>query len=191
MSVVTIAMLRGVNVGGHNKIKMEALRDLCGSLQMHGARTLIQSGNVVFRTDETDASNVGNRFEDAIEKNFGFRPAVILRTRSELIEVLARNPFAARDNIEPSRLLISFLEHDPSPEICDQVRAKNVAPEELHITGREMYTYFPNGMARPKIPMAAIEKALKVPVTARNWNTVMKLAAMAEELEESRQLPSP
>src|ERR1039458_3254224 len=93
---VVISMLRGVNVGGHNKIKMDALRELCASLKLRDPQTYVQSGNVVFRSDDRDLVPLGRRIEQAIERKFGFRPAVILRTAAELRDVIARNPFASR-----------------------------------------------------------------------------------------------
>ena len=99
---VVISMLRGVNVGGHNKIKMDALRDLYESLGLRDAQTYVQSGNVVFRTDAKDLAALAKRIEDAIERKFGFRPGVILRTTSDLRDVIARNPFAKRRESTPA-----------------------------------------------------------------------------------------
>ena len=89
---VVIAMLRGVNVGGHNKIKMEALRALCTRLKLRDACTYVQSGNVIFRTEERDLTLLTKRLQNAIERDFGFRPDVVLRTAAELRDVIARNP---------------------------------------------------------------------------------------------------
>ncbi len=179
-------MLRGVNVGGHNKIKMDALRALYESLKLRDPQTYAQSGNVIFRTDERDLARLTQRVEKGIERSFGFRPAVIVRTASELRDVIARNPFAKRRGIDPSRLLVTFLASDPGAEARDQVRRMKADPEELWIEGRELYIYFPNGMARPKLSWAALEKTLKTPGTGRNWNTVTKMLEIAERLEASQ-----
>jgi uncharacterized protein (DUF1697 family) len=180
---VVIAMLRGVNVGGHKKLNMEKLRTLCGGLGLRGAQTYIQSGNVVFHQDTGDPGAVARKLEGEIEHVFAFRPDVIVRTTSELRKVIAKNPFAGRADIEPSRLLVVFLASAPTREARDLVLALPCEPEELRMNGRELYIYYPNGMARPKIPIVRIEKMLKCASTARNWNTVNKLMAMAEELE--------
>ena len=180
---VVISMLRGVNVGGHHKIKMEALRALYESLGLRDAQSHIQSGNVIFRTTGRDFVRLTKLIEDGIERGFGFRPSVIVRTVSELREVIAKNPFAARPGIDPSRLLVTFLARDPGAEARDKVLAIETDPEELRIDGREFFVYFPNGMARPKLPAALIEKILKTPGTGRNWNTVTKLLEIAERLE--------
>lgn len=98
---VIVSMLRSVNLGAHNRIKMEALRALYDSLELRDAKTYVQSGNVVFRTRERNTVALGKRIEEAIERSFGFRSAVILRTASELKGVIARNPFAALAELDP------------------------------------------------------------------------------------------
>ena len=182
---VIISMLRGVNLGGHNKIKMDALWALYESLGLRDPQTYVQSGNVVFRTDKRDLVALATRIEEAIERSFGFRPAVILRTSSELREVIARNPFAKRRGIEPSKLLVTFLASAPNAESRDKVLRLNTDPEELRMGGREVYIYFPNGMARPKISWVAIEKMLRTSGTGRNWNSVTRLLELAEKMEAS------
>src|SRR5713226_9758546 len=140
---VVISLLRGVNVGGHNQIKMDALRALYESLGLRDAQTYIQSGNVIFRTQERDLVLLPKRIENGLERSFGFRPDVIVRTSSDLRDVIARNPFATRSGINPSKLLVTFLASDPGPEARDKVRRIKADPEELRIDGREIYIYFP------------------------------------------------
>lgn len=180
---VVISLLRGVNVGGHNQIKMEALRALYESLGLLDVQTHIQSGNVVFRTKGRDLALLAKRIGDGIEQGFGFRPGVILRTPAELRDAIARNPFRERPGIEPSKLLVTFLLSDPGAEAREKVLGIKADPEELRIEGRELYVHYPNGMGRTKLPAALIEKILKTPGTGRNWNTVTKLLEMAEKLE--------
>src|SRR6202035_734679 len=98
---VVIAMLRGVNVGPHNRIKMQDLRALCGTLKLRDAQTYVQSGNVIFRTDERDSAKLSRCLQDAIEKKFGFRCDVICRSTAEVRKVAARNPFATRRGLDP------------------------------------------------------------------------------------------
>lgn len=182
---VIISMLRAVNVGGHNKIKMEELRALYQSLKFRDPQTYVQSGNVVFATDERDLLVVADRIQKGIERKFGFRPGVILRTAADLRQVIAKNPFAKRRGIEPASLLVSFIAADPGREARELVRKIKCHPEELHITAREIYVYFPNGMARPTLSWPAVERTLKIPCTGRNWNSVTKLLEMAEKMEAS------
>jgi uncharacterized protein (DUF1697 family) len=186
---VIVSLLRGVNVGGHNKIKMEALRELYLSLKLREPQTYVQSGNVVFASDETDLVRLAGRIESAIERGHGFRPRVILRTTAELRAVIAKNPFAKRRGIEPNRLLVSFLAADPGHAVRAQVLQLKCEPEELRANGRELYIYYPNGMARPTLSFATIERTLKIPSTGRNWNSVTKLMEMAERLEATHAVP--
>jgi uncharacterized protein (DUF1697 family) len=179
---VAIAMLRGVNVGGHRKLSMEALRSVFADLGMRSVQTYIQSGNVVFEDDAKDPLSLARRLEDGIQDTFGFKSDVIVRTTAELRKVIATNPFAAA-KFEPSRLLAVFMASAPARQVRDQILALPCEPEEMHVKGRELYIYYPDGMARPKIPLARFEKLLQCPTTGRNWNTVNKLLAMAETLE--------
>jgi uncharacterized protein (DUF1697 family) len=182
---VIISMLRGVNLAAHNRIRMDELRELYESLGLRHAQTYIQSGNVIFWTQARDLASLAKRIENGIERRFGFRPAVILRTSAELRDVIARNPFAGRD-LEPSRFLVTFLSADPSAEACSTVLKIRADPEELRINGREVYIYYPNGIARPRLSWVLVEKTLKTSGTGRNWNTVRKLLEIADKLEASR-----
>jgi uncharacterized protein (DUF1697 family) len=180
---VYIALLRAVNLGPHNRMKMETLRTLCESAKLRDVQTYVQSGNIVFRAKDQDVGKLAGRIEAAIEGEFGFRPPVILRTTAEWKQAIARNPFARRAGIEPNRLLVTFLSSDPGEEARAKARAIPAAPEEVHFFERELYIYYPNGMARPKLSIAALERALKVTGSGRNWNTVVKLAELAGHLE--------
>jgi len=183
---VVVSMLRGVNLAGRNKIKMDVLRALCESLGLQDAQTYVQSGNVVFRAKERPTATLARRMEDAIERKAGFRPAVILRTPAELRAVIAANPFAGRGGIEPGKLLVTFLAASPNAAARAEIGAIKTDPEEMHVGGRELYIYFPNGVGRSKLSLAKVERAVKVAGTARNWNTVNRLLEMAEAMETER-----
>src|SRR6266446_5636200 len=150
---VLISMLRAVNVGGHCQIKMEALRTLYSSLKFENPQTYVQSGNVIFKTNERD------------------------------LALIAKNPFAERANIEPNKLLVTFLASDPSTEARENLRKQKFAPEELHVADRELYIYFPNGIGKSKLPWSRLDKILQTPGTGRNWNSVTKMLEIAEKLE--------
>jgi uncharacterized protein (DUF1697 family) len=183
---MAVAMLRGVNLGSYQKINMEALRTLCTKLGLSDVQTYIQSGNLVFREEDEDLATLARRLEKAIEAGFGFRPEVIVRTTSELRKVVAKNPFAGRARVEPNRLLVVFMDSAPTRQARDHLLGLPCEPEELGINGREVYIYYPQGMAHPKISLVRIEKTLQCASTGRNWNTVNKLMAMAEALESSK-----
>jgi uncharacterized protein (DUF1697 family) len=184
---VLISLLRGVNVTGHNKIKMDALRALYQSLKLESPRTFIQSGNVIFRTKvhkgEKDSTALAKKIKNAIEREFGFAPEVILRTPDELRNAIAANPFPASRNLEPGKILVTFLAAEPGPEVRATLASLKHHPEELHLKGRELYIYFPNGAGQSKLPWSKVEKLTQTTGTARNWNSVTKLLAIAEEME--------
>jgi len=182
---VLISMLRGVNVGGHHKIKMDALRALYESLKFEDPRTYVQSGNVIFRTKDKNSAALAKKIQDAIERKFGFRPEVILRTADEMRKAIAANPFAARRDVESGKLLVTFLAGDPSPDARTTLAKFKDYPEELHLTARELYIYFPNGAGKSKLPWSSVEKLLGTSGTARNWNSVAKLLEIAEEMEKA------
>jgi uncharacterized protein (DUF1697 family) len=146
----------------------------------------VQSGNVVFNAAERNMGKLAGRLENAIEGRFGFRPRVVLRTAGEMKDVVANDPFAGRPDIAPGKLLVLFLAGAADPEGSARLLAIQSEPEELRLSGRELYAYYPNGIGRAKMSPALIEKALKTPATGRNWNTVTKLLAIAERLEAGR-----
>ncbi len=182
---VFVSMLRGVNVGGHNRIKMESLRKLYESIGLQHPQTFIQSGNVVFRTGERDSAALGRKIEQEIEQGFGFRPAIILRTLTQLRKVVAENPFATRSDVAPDKLLVTFLANDLGRDAHNKLSALQIQPEEIQATASELYVYYPEGMGRSKLPVR-IDKILGTPGTSRNWNSVLKLLAMAESQEVDR-----
>jgi uncharacterized protein (DUF1697 family) len=175
-------MLRAVNVAGHQKISMEALKTLCVSMGLKDVKTYIQSGNIVFREHGKTPEKLARTLENGIEAKFGFRPAVLVRTVAEMRAVITNNPFAQRDEVQPNKLLVVFMNSAPVQKTVDQVLTLPCDPEEIHILGREIYIYYPEGMARPKVPLARLERILQCSSTGRNWNTVNKLLAMAKEL---------
>src|ERR1700751_1985934 len=126
---VLISMLRAVNLVHHNRIKMETLRALYSSLKFDNPQTYLQSGNVIFKTSERKLDGVAKRIQSGIEKKFACRTDIILRTVAELRGVGARNPFARRSNIEPSKLLVAFLVDDPGEGARKTLEAQKFAPE--------------------------------------------------------------
>lgn len=167
-----MALLRGVNVGGKNKVSMADLRELATELGHGDVRTYIQSGNVVF----TAAKKVKESdLEAAVAKRFGVTSAVMLRTQAELAKVVERNPFASA---EPSSLHVGFMAAPPPRERVAGLDAARFAPEEVGVRGRDVYLHLPNGLGRSKLP-GYVDRQLAVPITVRNWNTVNKLLDLA------------
>jgi len=182
---VLISMLRGVNLGPHNRIKMDALRALYETLKLKDSRTYVQSGNVIFRTNEKNHPRLAKKIQSAIEKTLGCSPAVIFRTTDEMRNAVAASPFKHRKDLEPGKILVTFLDAQPPDGAQAALDAFKDYPEELHLKGRELYIYFPNGAGRSKLPWASVEKLFKVNGTARNWNSVTKMLEIAEEMEAS------
>jgi len=180
---VLISMLRGVNLGSHNRIKMDALRALYESLKLQDPQTYVQSGNVIFRTKERNTSELARKIQSAIEKKLGCCPDVILRTTDEMRKAVAANPFPEKVKDEPGKVLVTFLAAEPPGEAAAKLAELKKYPEQLRVKGREMYIYFPNGAGKSKLPWSAVEKMLKVTGTARNWNSVQAMLAIAEEME--------
>ncbi|MBB3608785.1 DUF1697 domain-containing protein [Rhizobium sp. BK602] len=170
---VHIALLRAVNVGGTGTLPMAELKALCEEIGFTDVKTYIQSGNVLFRSEENERT-VRTRLEEALARRMGQSPGVILRSRQDLQEIADAAPFP---NAKPNYLLVAFL---PEPAPAD-VLDKLVAPggEEVHVAGREIYIHYPDGSGRSKLKLPALKLA-----TTRNLNTVRKLAEMAREMEE-------
>ena len=179
----SICLLKGVNVGGHNKLPMEGLRALFKSLELRAAQTYIQSGNVVFQTNERNLARLGQRIEVAIEKKFRFRPAIVLRTSAELRQAVKRNPFTRQAGTEPGKLMVLFLADDPGKKAKEILAKIPRGPEQLHLQGREIYIFFPEGAGRSKLPWATLDQSLGTRGTGRNWNTVTRLLEMADQAE--------
>ncbi|WEX78336.1 DUF1697 domain-containing protein [Sinorhizobium numidicum] len=170
---VYVALLRAVNVGGTGTLPMAELGAICEGLGFTDVRTYIQSGNVIFRSELAEAE-VQKRLEDALAAKMGKAPGVVLRSRRELEAIAANAPFP---DAKPNFLLITFLPQPPPADALDKL----VAPdgEQVQIDGREIYIQFPNGSGRSKLKLPALK-----PGTARNLNTVRKLAEMAAALED-------
>ena len=180
-----ICLLRGVNVGGNKMLKMDALKALCGTIGLRDAKTYLQSGNVVFRSDETDRFFLTTRIQEGIRKKSGLDVKVILRTADELRKVIAANPLNAEER-NPKALLVAFLGGPITKEAKALLASLKIPSEELHFGKQELYLYFPEGIVTSKLSNALTEKKVGVNVTARNWNTVNALLTMAEEIDGSR-----
>jgi uncharacterized protein (DUF1697 family) len=181
---VLISMLRGINLGSHNRIKMDALRALYESLKFENPRSYVQSGNVVFRTKEKNSPQLAKKIQKAIEKECGCSPEVILRTPEEMRKAVGANPFPEQIKKEPGKVLVTFLAGEPPLDAKANLDKFKDFPEQLRLKGRELYIYFPNGAGRSKVPWSAVDKLLHVTGTARNWNSVLALLGIAEEMEQ-------
>lgn len=175
-----IALLRGINVGGNKIIKMQELKAMFESLGFTGVTTYIQSGNVVFEggtaTDGTLSALIGGRIKEV----FGFDVSVIIRTAAELERTLANNPFPPEAPEDHKRLYVSFLPGEPSEEALEKLRPYEKGADKLRVIGKEMYVLYAVSASRSALFNVSFDKIFGQPVTARNWNTVSKLAHLCE-----------
>ena len=171
-----VAMLRGINVGGHAKVAMADLRAAFAEMGFDDVQSYIQSGNVVFRST-TAATSLPSAIEHGLDAAFGHGIKVVIRTRPQLAAVVAGNPFTGGGR-DLSKLHVTFLASKPAPSRVGGLDTGAFLPDEFRVAGREVYLHCPGGYGRTKINNAYFERALGVVATTRTWNTVRTLAAM-------------
>ena len=178
---IQIALLRGINVGGHKAVAMSDLRDLLTGLGFDGARSLLQSGNLIFRSDAQTGAGLERLLKTEAEKRMGLHADFFIRSAKEWREVVARNPFRKEAERDPSHLVVMFLTSMPNANGVKAVNAAIAGPEIVRADGRHLYIVYPDGIGKLRLTNALIEKKLGIRGTARNWNTVLKLAALIDE----------
>jgi len=171
-------LLRAVNVGGHNLVSMEQLRQFAGDLGMLEARTLLQSGNLVFRAGSGKAAELERLLETECPQRLRLTIQFFVRTEEQWRALMADNPFPEEAKRDPARLLTLFLKALPAAGKVEALQAAIKGPELVRSKGNHAYIFFPNGMGRSRLTTALMEKHLG-PATGRNWNTVVKMAALA------------
>jgi uncharacterized protein (DUF1697 family) len=177
-------MLRAVNVGGTSRIKMDALRAVYESLRLRDVRTLLQSGNVLFRSGISEPRQLKTRIMQEIARQLDLEVEVILRTLAEIASVVERGPVLA-PRADMSRLLVMCLASVPVAAAQAALLKWHKGPEMLEMRGPEIYLYYPNGIGRSKLSGAVIENKLDTFGTARNWNTLVKLLEAGRALERA------
>ncbi len=175
-----MALLRGINLGSHNKVPMSELRSLLAAAGFEDVRTILQSGNVVVTPPGKGQSRVGATIEKAIEGEIGLAIRVMTRTREEMAAIVAGNPFL-EPSADPKFLHAVFLEMAPAQDRVSDLDPDRSPPDRFKVSGREIYVQYPGGSGRSKLNLDYFEKKLGVAGTARNWNTVTKVLAMLEE----------
>ena len=175
-----VSLFRGINVGGHQTIRMDELKDLHESLELKDVVTYIRSGNVVFTSDDADLAQLPRQIEDGFSKKFGFHVKVMVRTSAELRESIANNPFQNQPMKESKWVVVLFLATRPESTALEDLQKTYGGPEELCLIGQELYIYYTNGIGRSKLTGTLIEKKLKTSGTGRNWNTILQLQKMIQ-----------
>ena len=166
---IIISLLRGINVGGNKKIKMADLRDLYTSLGFKNTKTLLQSGNAIFETDNTDMTAIQQTIEEGIQAKFGFEVTIILRTAAQLKAIVANHPYTDEQLNDPAKIAVVYLDRTPDDEAVNDLRDNNPGKEDIHANGQELYLFYPDGMGRSKLDHNRIQRALNVSATARNY----------------------
>lgn len=172
------ALLRAVNVAGRNKVGMADLRELAAGLGLANARTLLQSGNLIFESSGRTPARLERLLEDAARDHLALETEVFIRTGKELASIVAGNPFPGEAKRDPARLLVMFLGRAPGGREVAALEEAIVGDEVVRGVRRELYIVYPDGVGRSRLTGALIERKLRARGTARNWNTVLKLAAL-------------
>lgn len=174
-----IALLRAVNVG-KAMVPMAGLREMLADLDLAGGQTLLQSGNLVFEGGDASNDALERRLEAAVKARFDLATDIYVRDAVEWREAIDGDPFAEAAKSDPGHLLIYAFKAPVSDEAVDALRAAIVGPEHVAARGRHLYAVYPDGVGRSKLTVALIARKLGQAGTGRNWNTVLKLAALLE-----------
>jgi uncharacterized protein (DUF1697 family) len=178
---VYISLLRGVNLGPHHRMTMEALRESFEALGFEQINTYVQSGNVVFKGARQSLSGMSEKIGAKILADFGYTVPVITKTAEEMENAVRHNPFLKEKWIDVSKLHVSFLWDTPAAAALRKLESLPVRPEQFRHAGREIYLYCPNGYANCKLSNNILERVLSVGVTTRNSKTVNHLHQMAQD----------
>ncbi len=171
-----VALLRGINVGGNKMIPMTELKKLLEAEGFAGVKTLLQSGNVVFQSKTTDGAALEAQLERLIAKKFGHAVEVIVRDKADCEKIIAKNPFLKEAKDDPGHLVILCLKAKPSADALTALKAAIVGREYFKAGERCLYLVYPDGIGTSKLTNAVLDKKLGTSGTARNWNTVLKIA---------------
>jgi uncharacterized protein (DUF1697 family) len=180
-----IGLLRGINVGGNNKLPMRALVRLLEELGLQNVKTYIQSGNVVFQSERTDTLALGQAITAAIKQSHGFAPQLFILDRQALQAALAANPFPEGADDHKS-LHFFFLDGTPQKPKLAALEAIKAPTERFALIDNVFYLHAPDGIGRSKVA-ESVGKGWGVAVTARNWRTVNTMLAMANEVATTQQ----
>lgn len=183
-----IALLRGVNVGGKNKMEMRTLCGVFDAAGCTGSETYIQSGNVVFQSGLGDGE-LQQRLAAAIEAQFGFAVPVVVRSAEEMQAALGENPFAG---VAEEHVAVMFLRDRPTAEALARLETERFLPERFAVVGGQVYLYMPNGQGRSKMTSAYFDSRLKTVGTTRNLRTARTLVTMARDVvaTDRKRVPS-
>jgi uncharacterized protein (DUF1697 family) len=170
-----VAFLRGINVGGKNKVSMSDLRNMCEELALTEVKTMLQSGNVVFDAACENASQLETILEKEATKRFGIEIDFMVRSAADLGCAIRANPFVAEAKTDPGHMVLLFLKQSAGQGSEEALRDAIKGREVVKVRGMEAYAHYLDGIGTSKLTNTVLEKKLGTRVTGRNWNTVTKL----------------
>jgi uncharacterized protein (DUF1697 family) len=177
--MIQVALLRAINVAGHQPVTMADVRNVLTGLGLHDPQSLLQSGNLVFDAGKQAGATLERLIEHELAKRLDLQTNVMVRSAAEWASIIARNPFGEAAARNPARLVVVCLKSKPSTSAFAALRDAIVGPEILHGDGRQAYIVYPDGIGRSRLTAALIDRKLATRGTARNWNTVIKLGTLA------------
>lgn len=173
-----IALLKGINVGGHKKIPMAELRQILSKIGLNQVKTYIQSGNIVFKTKDTYIHSLEKKIAKAIQDYFGFDVSVLIKTREDIERIFKDSPFSQHKKKASYFMLLHDL---PDHNLVVQASTKTYEDEEYKIINDCIYYYCEKGYGQSKFNMKLFEKKLNTFATSRNYNTMVKLLSLSED----------
>lgn len=176
-----LALLRGINVSGHNMIKMETLKSTLEAIGFQNVQTYIQSGNVFVDSDEESASKVGFMIKQEIFKTFGHEVPVVILNKEDVALCFKNNPFLKEKDVDTKKLYVAFLSNTLRSESINDLKISQFKPDEAAIDGNRIFIKYAVGAGKTRLDQKYIEKKLNLTATIRNWNTVTQLQKMYDE----------
>lgn len=177
-----ISMLRGINVGGQNKIKMETLRQLYAGLGFSYVQSYIQSGNVIFQSKSTDISLLEKTISAAIRETFGLEVPVLILTVRDMEQAVQKNPYRLDSSKDPGTIHLTFLSAIPEVSLLEKISSAAYVPDEFRVIGKVIYIHCPEGYGRTKLTNTFFENKLKLKATSRNLKTATELTERARNI---------
>jgi uncharacterized protein (DUF1697 family) len=170
-----LALLRGINVSGHNMIKMEALKQVIENIGFKNVSTYIQSGNVFVDSEEENTANIGFQIQQEIFKTFGFDVPVIMVSKASLESCFNNNPYLKDNEVDTKKLYVAFVSKNLNKDAINDLKISQFKPDEAVVKDTRIYIKYAVGAGKTKLDNKYIEKKLSTISTIRNWNTITKL----------------
>ena len=176
-----IALLRAVNVGGHQAVSMSDLCAMLAKLGLASPRSLLQSGNLIFRSEARTGPALEALLETEAEKRLHLKTDFFVRSAKEWKDIVAHNPFRERAASDPAHLVVMFVKSAPSAQAVAALQAATTGPELIRARGKQVYIVYPDGIGRSRLTNSVLQTKLGTRGTARNWNTIRKLRELVRE----------